>query len=61
MIKSVVSFGCFAPSCHDFQLGESDDDDGDDEDSHEDDMHDEFMLHKRDYYMNKMEYANVDA
>lgn len=36
-------------------------DDDDDVDDSEDELHTEFVLHKRDYYMNKMDYGSVDA
>lgn len=53
-------------------LGHSDDDDEDDSDyivdmdmiddeSDSDIYNMEFVQHKRDYYMNKLEYKNVDA
>ncbi|XP_014211300.1 5'-3' exoribonuclease 1-like isoform X2 [Copidosoma floridanum] len=44
------------------ELGDSEDDDDEEEESDDElNMKLEFVQHKRDYYMNKMEYANVDA
>lgn len=45
-------------------LGQSDEDDDldmMDDESDSDIYHMEFVQHKRDYYMNKLEYKNVDA
>ena len=43
------------------QLGGSEDDEEDEDSDDDAEMQLEFVQHKRDYYMNKMEYANVDA
>ncbi|XP_014226840.1 5'-3' exoribonuclease 1 isoform X1 [Trichogramma pretiosum] len=43
------------------ELGDDEDDESEESDDTDVDMKMEFVLHKRDYYMSKMEYEHVDA